>query len=225
MAKIQLYQAGQLPPKRIGAVKPPLFLANQSGEKQLGQTIANIGRNVWGDIIQAREANEKAIFLGAEKLARENLRKKMIAEPFASPEDMTKWQQDTISEIEKAGQVSKMPEVNKFAKNWLAENKPALEQNISNDMAEITKQHQQRMFNVVMDGFEKDLSGDSLDNGLAYLKSQKGILLNDTPMKLPDGTTTSQYDEAVKAFTLNKNAQFSKIAIEANKQADNRRGF
>ena len=160
MAQIQLYQAGQLPPKMTGQVKPSFALADRSGEKQLGQTIAGIGKTVWGDIIQARENNEIAIFQGAEKLARENLRAKMLADPFASPEAMDKWQKETIAEIEAAGQVSKMPAVNAFAKNWMAQNKPALAQNISNDMAEITKQHQQRLFNVQQENYKNDPSPD-----------------------------------------------------------------
>jgi len=225
MAQIQLYQQSELPPNRIGQVKPSFALADQSSKQQAGQVIAGMANEVWSQLLTAKVNNEKAIFFGAEKTARANFSKYVTDKPFANKDDIKEAQGKMISEIEAAGQMSRLPDVKNYAKGWMAENKEALLVNSSNDIIQIIKKREQENFNTLMDGFKADPSPSSIDSGRALLKNSAGTLIDNTPIKLPDGTFTSQYEEMDKAFVQYKTAQSDKLALEQAKTEVEKQAF
>lgn len=208
MANIPLLQQTGLPPSRVGVAKPSFALADRSGERRLGQVVAGIGNEKWAQLLDSKVANEKALFLGAEKTARERLNTFIIENPFANEADIRKAQGKMITEIETAGQSSKLSAVKNYATNWMAQNKDVLLQKSGNDITEIIKRREQKNFNAQMELYENSIDPDDTDKALALIDNHTGSLID------PELAPVMK-----QIFEQNKVNQFAKIAA-AQEKAD-----
>ena len=206
MATIPIFQRQELPPTQVGAAKPSFSLADQSGLIGAGEAIAGISEKVWSELTTAKVANEKAIFLGAEKTARANLNSFIVENPFASEAEIRTAQGKMIQEIEKAGQSSSLPEVQQYAKNWIAVNKETLLIKSGDEITEIVKQREQERFNLQMESLEKSTEPSSLQEGLTLIDNQTGTLI--------DPEISEIFKEV---YTQTKTVQFEKIRLAQEK--------
>ena len=198
-----LYQQQELPPRRAGQAKPSYGLADQSGQRQLGRTVAGIGEAVWSQLLNAKIANEKALFLGAEKTAREKLNQYIIDHPFANEADIKAAQGRMVAEIEAAGKSSRLPDVQNYAKNWMAENREALMVKSGNAITEIIKQREQKNFNAQMEAYENSTDPDDTQKGVALIDNHTGSLIDPKIAPLMK-----------EGFEQHKAAQFEKLRRE-----------
>ena len=90
MTDIPIYRRTELPPSRVGAVKPPMSLADQSGPIGLGQAIASTGNLIFEKVVKAQAANEVAEAKGTVRGLEESYKTFIADNPNASPEDLKK---------------------------------------------------------------------------------------------------------------------------------------
>lgn len=135
--EVQLYQRSQLPPSRIGAVKPldiPEISPFEAG--------AEIGSSIIQQIRATRAGNEQSEYLGAVATAQERAATQIADNPGMPFEDMDKIQKQMMTEIDQAGKNLQLPESKLYARNFKLRNRLLIEEKFNTQKEAILTGHE-----------------------------------------------------------------------------------
>lgn len=122
MAKIPLARRTQLPPSRVGEVKPPLSLADDT-TAQAGALLAEKVRQFQVKLVNTKAANEIATFQGERKTILKEWEAFVAANPGEGFDVLQKENDRMMTRIELAGQQATTGIAKRANATWLAENK------------------------------------------------------------------------------------------------------
>jgi len=123
MAKIKLFDRTELPPTRVGKVKPPLALAEGEGLAQVGAGLAKFAGAIFEDLKNAKAAMEISTFHGEVNTEMEKFSTFVAANPAASFEELQTERDSMMSRLEASGQTSTTTAAKRNNANWFARNK------------------------------------------------------------------------------------------------------
>ncbi len=152
MADLPLYRRNKLPPAESGA-KPPLSLADRSGQINAGTQIAGFSGKVFEDLVQARIGNEIHAFLGNVNTAQAEFEDYVRNNPGASFEDMGAEREKMLANIESAGQKLTLPDSKNYAENWFAENRNLVKEKSQAAMQNIVAKNEMDKFEILRKGY------------------------------------------------------------------------
>ena len=139
---IKLYQRTSLPPSRVGAVKPPMSLADRSAEINLYQSIAGFSGEVFNKLVKSRAANEEAEFMGIVETEMEGFNTLIKSKPGLSYEEIGAERDKMMLNITAASKKQNLTGIARGnIKNWMTGNKDVIKQKAQTSMEAIrTKQ-------------------------------------------------------------------------------------
>jgi len=162
MAVVPLYNRSQLPPSRVGAVKPPYALADQSGTKAAGQGLTKFAGATFDRVVKARVANEEAEFHGSVKSAMAEYDAHVAANPGASFNDLEKARDKMISRMKTAGSSATMPQAKRSNASWLTMNLDSIRLQTQASMEAIQSKHQLATAEEISEGYINDFDKEGL---------------------------------------------------------------
>ena len=181
--EVQLYQRSQLPPSRIGAVKP-LDIPEISPV----EAIAEFGSSILQKIRLTRAGNEQSEYLGFVATAQERAATQIADNPGMSFEDMDKIQKQMMTEIDQAGKNLELPESKLYARNFTLKNRKLIEEKFNTQKEAILTQHEFARFNLErerliaerkpdeLNKLYESVSGELLDPEVATLSFENDVL-------------------------------------------------
>lgn len=164
MAEIPLARRSQLPPSRVGAVKPPLLLADRSGERQLGATITQFSGVIHDQLVQTRAANEQAVFQGEVKTAMQEWDTFVAGNPAASYEELNKERERMMGGIRDAGQLATTSIAKRANTNWYAANQNLIREQTETSMQAIRSRQELAASQRLERAFVENLDSIGLHN-------------------------------------------------------------
>lgn len=124
--EIPLHPRTELPPTRVGEVKPPLALAEGAELAQLGQAGAKFAGGIFNQLAQAKAANEEATFQGEVNTAMGQFSTFVAANPAASFNELEQERDRMMTRLELAGQSATTGTARQNNANMLARNKGSI---------------------------------------------------------------------------------------------------
>lgn len=124
MADIALrpLQRTELPPSRVGEVKPPLSLADRSGEIGLAIATAKFAGDRFNKLVATKAANEIAAFQGMVNTEIENFNTFVKSRPGASFGELETERNKMITRLESASKNAVTSAGKQSIKNWMLKN-------------------------------------------------------------------------------------------------------
>ncbi len=147
MAKIPLIQRTGLPARRVGAVKPPLSLADRSGQRQLGATITQFSGVIHDQLIATRAANEVATFHGVRKTEMQKFDTHVAENPAASYDELNEEREKMMFRIQQAGKEATTGRAKSVITNWYAENQNLVREQTETSMQAIRSRQEMAVYN------------------------------------------------------------------------------
>lgn len=111
-----------LPPSRVGEVKPPLSLADRSGEIGLATATAKFAGDNFDKLVKTQAANEVATFEGGKNTEIENYNTFVKSNPGASWEELETELGKMFTRIEALGQQATTSQGKQEIKQWMLRN-------------------------------------------------------------------------------------------------------
>ncbi len=170
MAKIQLVQPTQVGSRRVGAVKPPLSLADRSGQAALGQAVAQVSGDIFRQMTATKAANEEATFRGIGKSEIRGYGAFVEQNPNLSIEELQKEQEAMMGRIKTAAGKATTRLARTANENWLAERGPSIERESLDLMAAIKSNQELAVYEI-----HQKTNMDNLDAG-AYTKLKERMV-------------------------------------------------
>lgn len=137
MVDIPLPSRTQVGPGTTGITKPPLALADRSGQIELGQSIQQLGGDLFQRLTLAKAANEQATFKGVKDTEIQAYGAYVEQHPNASEEELKKRQELMMTNIETAAGRATTGIAKRSNANWFAENKSLIKQKAQDQMVAI----------------------------------------------------------------------------------------
>ena len=171
---IRPLQRTELPPSRVGAVKPPLSLADKSGEIGLAVATAKFAGDRYNNVVKAKSANEHAEFQGIAAAEMEAFDTFVVSKPGASFEELEAERNKMVARIEAAGKKATTKLAQQDNKNWMLRNKGIIYNQTQTSMEAIrTRQaldvfnlHRKNLITNFKDNELTDLYGGQVESGL-----------------------------------------------------------
>lgn len=138
----------ELPPSRVGEVKPPLSLADKSGEIGLAFAAAQFAGDRFNDVVNAKAANEHAEFQGIAAAEMEAFDTFVVSKPGASFEELESERNKMVARIEAAGKKATTRSAQQSNKNWMLLNKSNIHNQTQTSMEAIRTRQALAAFNV-----------------------------------------------------------------------------
>ena len=145
---IRPLQRTELPPSTVGAGKPPLSLADRSGEIGLALATAQFAGDRFNDVVAAKAANEHAEFQGIAAAEMEAFDTFVVSKPGASFEELEAERNTMVARIEAAGKKATTRSAQQSNKNWMLRNKGNIYNQTQTSMEAIRTQQALATFNV-----------------------------------------------------------------------------
>ena len=155
MADIQLYQQSQVP-RAVRQAAPSFAMADRSAQIGAGETLSQVGGDLFNKYLNIRFANEKSSFDGQVKALQDSWEAYLTSNPNATIEQMEKEKQRIVKEIDKAGSKLSMPASQQYAKNWMLSNRESLETTMNADRDAIGIQQQTEVYNAQLQTARKE---------------------------------------------------------------------
>ncbi len=162
---IRPLQRTELPPSTVGAGKPPLSLADRSGEIGLALATAKFAGDRFNDVVAAKAANEHAEFQGIAAAEMEAFDTFVVSKPGASFEELEAERNKMVARIEAAGKTATTKSAQQSNKNWMLRNKSNIFNQTQTSMEAIRTRQALATFNVQ----RKNLITNFKDNELTDL--------------------------------------------------------
>ncbi len=180
-------QSTELPPPRVGEVKPPFSLADRSGEIGLALATAKFAGDRFNKVVQAKAANEHAAFQGIAAAEIEGFDTLVVSKPGASFDELESERNKMVARIEAAGKQATTKSAQQSNKNWMLRNKPNIYSQTQTSMEAIRTRQALDIFNVqrknLITNFKRneltDLYGGQVESGLMTEKFAKAQLAVD----------------------------------------------
>lgn len=115
-------QRTEVPPSRVGEVKPPLSLADRSGEIGLAFATAKFAGDMFDRLVKTQVANEVAAFVGGANTEIENYNTLVKSKPGASWEELEAELGKMVTRIEALGEQATTFQGKQEIKNWMLRN-------------------------------------------------------------------------------------------------------
>ena len=141
-------QRTELPPSRVGKVKPPFSLADRSGEIGLALATAKFAGDRFNDVVAAKAANEHAEFQGIAAAEMEAFDTFVVSKPGASFEELEAERNKMVARIETAGKKATTKSAQQSNKNWMLRNKSNIFNQTQTSMEAIRTRQALDIFNV-----------------------------------------------------------------------------
>lgn len=122
MTEVLLHQRGELPPGRVGAVKPPRDLADLSPEIDLALTGAKFAGDKFNQLVDTRAATEKAVFHGSVNTILEEWKTSIAANPGAGYGELQVQRDKMMDAITAASQLATTVQGKQDNADWLEAN-------------------------------------------------------------------------------------------------------
>lgn len=161
MAQIPLSTRTQVGPGRVGAVKPPLSLADRSGEIGLARTVAATSGDLFRKMTATTAANEEAAFRGEVNTELQAYNAFVDQNPNASIEDLQKEQQSMMGRIRTAGGEATTGIGRRNNTNWLAANESLINQKAQDQMVAIKTNQELTKYQINQKANMEALDGDA----------------------------------------------------------------
>ncbi len=167
-------QRTELPPSRVGEVKPPLSLADKSGEIGLAVATAKFAGDRYNNVVKAKAANEHAEFQGIAAAEMEAFDTFVVSKPGASFDELEAERNKMVARIEAAGKKATTKLAQQDNKNWMLRNKGIIYNQTQTSMEAIrTRQaldvfnlHRKNLITNFKDNELTDLYGGQVESGL-----------------------------------------------------------
>jgi len=160
--QIPLSQRTQLPPSRVGAVKPPFDLADQSGQRAFGQSLAKFSGDTFNRLEQTRVANEEAQFQGFVNTSMKEYDVFVAGNPGASFKDLEKERDKMLAQIRKAGNSATMPRAQQNNARWYTQNLNSIRLQTQTSMESIRAKQELRAADEITEGYINSFDRESL---------------------------------------------------------------
>ena len=170
MAKIQLVQRTQVGPRTGGVAKPPLSLADRSGQIALGQSIEQVGSDIDRKLVTSRAANEQAVFRGVTETELQGYDTFVKTNPNASLEQLKKEQEAMMARIRVASSESTTGIAKRGNTNWLAANESLLNKKAHDQMVAVKTRQELDTYAI-----NQKLNMDNFDKG-AYFELKEDMV-------------------------------------------------
>ena len=178
MADVQLYNRSGLPPAQAGQAKPPYQLADQSGQKQFGQTLAKFSGDVFDSLVKTRAANEEAEFQGGVNTSIESFKTYVAANPNASFDDLQKERDRVMAEIKTASGKATTGIGRENNARWASENEGLISQRLQTSMEAVASEQELARSEVLIEGYINNLDEKGLTDH--YAKTvESGLYLSE----------------------------------------------
>ncbi len=158
-------QRTELPPSRVGKVKPPLSLADRSGEIGFAFATARFAGDRFNDVVKAKAENEYAAFQGIAAAEMEAFNTFVVSKPGASFEELEAERNKMVARIEVAAKKATTKSAQQSNKNWMLQNKKNINAQTQTSMEAIRTQQALTEFNL----HRKNLITKFKDNELTDL--------------------------------------------------------
>ena len=155
----------ELPSSRVGEVKPPLSLADLSGEIGLAFATAQFAGDRFNDVVKAKAANEHAEFQGIAAAEMEAFDTFVVSNKGASFEELEAERNKMVARIEAAGKKATTKSAQQSNKNWMLRNKGNIYNQTQTSMEAIRTRQALDIFNL----HRKKLITNFKDNELTDL--------------------------------------------------------
>ena len=178
MADVQLFQRSGLPPAQVGQAKPPYQLADQSGQKQFGQTLAKFSGDIFDSLVKTRAANEEAEFQGGVNTSIESFKTYVAANPNASFDDLQKERDRVMAEIKTASGKATTGIGRGNNARWVSENEGLISQRLQTSMEAVASEQELTRSEIQIEGFINNLDEKGLTDH--YAKTvESGLYLSE----------------------------------------------
>lgn len=194
MGEVKLYQRSQLPPSRVGAVKPP-----DIPEISTGEVVAEIAGDVLEKTWEAQAANEESEYLGFVSTTLEEINTAVADNPNMSPDKLKKLKRDAFKKFDAAAGSAVMAKTKQFIKNFNLRNRKLLEQKMDTRIEEIKTRQELERFKVNrintkarrdMPGLEKlyddQVAAGLMDSEVSVVAFRNDVLENDALQEMAD---------------------------------------
>ncbi len=180
-------QRRELPSSRVGEVKPPLSLADRSGEIGLAQATAKFTGDRYDKVVKAKAANEHAEFQGIAAAEMEAFDTFVVSRPGASFEELEAERNKMVARIEDAGKTATTKLAQQNNKNWMLRNKGNINAQTQTSMEAIRTRQALATFNLqrknLITNFKEneltDLYAGQVESGLMTKEFAKAQLTVD----------------------------------------------
>ena len=137
MVDIAIPQRTELPPSRVGAVKPSFGAASQAGQKQIAKAVTGVASSTFENLVKTRAANEEAQFQGHVNTSMQEFDTFVASNPGASFEDLQDARNNMLDGIKQAGgtATTKLAKTNNA--NWYDRNFESIKEQSETSMVAI----------------------------------------------------------------------------------------
>jgi len=132
VATVQLYQRQELPPARVGAVKP-----EHIPEIGVGEVIAGFAGTVFDKIWATRAANEESEYVGSIETALGEFETAVADNPGISPENLKKLKDATLAKIDDFSKLATLPKSKQYIKGFALKNRGRIGARLNTSVEEI----------------------------------------------------------------------------------------
>ena len=146
--QIQLTQRTQVGPGTTGVTKPPLALADRSGQIELGQSVQQLGGDLFKRFTLAKVANEKATFRGVADTEIQAYGAHVEQNPNASEEELKKELDAMMTRIKDAGGKATTGQAKRSNAIWFAENENLIKKKTHDQMVAIGTKHELTKYQI-----------------------------------------------------------------------------
>ena len=129
---VQLYQRQELPPTRVGAVKP-----EHIPELGVGEVIAGFAGTVFDKIWATRAANEESEYVGSIETALGEFETAVADSPGMSPENLKKLKDATLAKIDDFSKLATLPKSKQYIKDFALKNRGRIGARLNTSVEEI----------------------------------------------------------------------------------------
>jgi len=129
---VQLYQRQELPPTRVGAVKP-----EHIPELGVGEVIAGFAGTVFDKIWATRAANEESEYVGSIETALGEFETAVADSPGMSPENLKKLKDATLAKIDDFSKLATLPKSKQYIKDFTLKNRGRIGARLNTSVEEI----------------------------------------------------------------------------------------
>lgn len=155
-------QRTELPPSRVGAVKPPLSLADRSGEIGLATATARFAGERYNNVVKAKAANEHAEFQGIAAAEIEGFDTYLVSKPGRSFKETETERNAMVARIEVAANASTTELAQQDNKKWMLRNKGRINAQTQTSMEAIRTRQALATFNVQRKNLITNFKDDEL---------------------------------------------------------------
>lgn len=222
MADIQLIQQTELPPSRAGIAKPPLSLADQSGQIRLGQIGAAFFGDVHDDLNKSQAANEVATARGQVDTLIESFSTIVADRPNATNEELQQEWKKIASQIDTIPGTLKNPLAVDEMNTFLNRNAGRINQRAQTRMEAIKSKQELTKYQVQRENLIADFQKDEL----AKLNQEmvESGLLNPEVIKFQQAQDFAVIDEAQREILINNAVGGAFATWESTVTEDNPEG-